>query len=186
MKKLKSIGVVVFCKANAKSRVNSDWNEMPSVVQTYINKNKNLVPYVVITTPDTTEKFAGYSHKHLSGGDYVKIFREAKKKIREAKKAGRLSSVTSADTGESKETESKTDTITKTSTEGQTIVIVSPATEQWISSSDTTLQAKLMSVEKGQVCIFKTAKGKSIKVKLDQLSTTSADRVRELMELNTK
>lgn len=147
---------------------------MPKVTRSFIRKNSDAIPYVILTTPDLEESFGGYTHKHLKSGDYSAIFREAKKKIREAKKIGRLDYTEEPDSEEA----------TETLPDNQTVEILNPTTEQWSASSGTTIQAKLLKVENGRDYVFETPQGKIIKVTLDQLSKSSSEKAKALIEAN--
>ncbi len=166
--KLRTIGVVVFIEAKTKSE---DWAQIPNIVKNHLNSSKDSIPYVVLTTPDLDEKFGGYTHKHLKSGDYTAIFKEAKKEISEAKKLGRLDYTQNPDDANAAE-------------EHPTVEISNPSIQKWVSSSDTTIEAKLLKVENGDRCIFQTSQGRTIEVSLDQLSRASARRARKLIKAN--
>lgn len=131
---------------------------------------------VVILSPDLTQKFGAFKYAQLKPQEFSKIFRDAKKKIREAKKLGGLSSVGKVEIAdqEAQDTESS---------KAGVVTIASPQLESWESKQGSEIKAMLMRVE-NDLFIFKTSKGKILKVKSSQLSTDSVDRAKALMAEN--
>jgi len=173
MKAMKSIGKVVF--VDITKGVNEEM-KLPSEVTAYFDKIKeDTIPSVVIVSPDLTQCFGFYSYSQLKPQNYSKIFKEAKKKIKEAKKAGGLSSVGKVEVAEAE---------AKDATDTDTVTINSPTLETWKSKQGSEIKAMLIRVEHDDLFIFKTSKGKTLKVKPSQLSSDSVERVEKLVAEN--
>ena len=170
MKAMKSMGEVVFVNF---SKGNDESLKLPSEVEAYFqtiqNKKINNVPMVVIFSPDLTQKFGAFKYTQLKPQAFSKLFKDAKKKIKEAKKTGGLSSV------------GKVEIADKESPKDGVVTISSPKLESWESKKGSVIKAMLMRVEHDDLFIFKTSKGKILKVKSSQLSAESVDRVKALI-----
>ncbi len=176
MKSMKSIGEIVFVDI---TRGNDESLKLPAEVEAYFDeiqdKKMRMVPMVVILSPDLTQKFGAFKYVQLKHQEFSKIFKDAKKKIREAKKLGGLSSVGKVEIADQDNESSKEGVVT----------IGSPQLESWESKQGSEIKAMLMRVEHDDLFIFKTSKGKILKVKSSQLSKDSVDRVKALMAENT-
>lgn len=187
MKKLKSIGVVVFAQTGSSSK---DWSRLPAVVKTFTQKTSDSIPYVVFTTPDLSKSFGGFTHKKLKSGNYTDLFRDTKSKIREAKGLGELDKVgdlipekeTKKSGKKSNKKTSKEDV--DSNTDSGLVEITDSVIDEWTSSNYKKIDAKLISVENGSDCIFETSAGKKINVKTDQLSEASIGKVNDLVNAN--
>ena len=93
LKELKRVGVVVFVDSNSKSE---DYKAAPQEVSSKLQKVSGSLPIVALTSADMTQDFGSFAHKQLKSQDFRKIFKDAKKKIREAKKAGSLAALATA------------------------------------------------------------------------------------------
>ena len=172
------MGEVVFVDI---TRGNDESLKLPAEVEAYFNeienKKRRMVPMVVILSPDLTQKFGAFKYAQLKPQEFSKIFKDAKKKIKEAKKVGGLSSVGKVEIAdqEAKDKESSKDGV---------VIISSPQLESWESKQGSEIKAMLMRVENDDLFIFKTSKGKILKVKSSQLSTDSVERAKALMAEN--
>jgi hypothetical protein len=167
MKKLRSIGPVVFVDYSKKVREDL---KLPAEVKAFFGKvSGGIIPKVAIISPDLKRCFGVYDYRVLKSQEYGKIFNEAKKKIKEAKKAGELSF-----TGKELKKEKIAGVVAIDGTE----------VEIWQSKQGKEIKAKLIRVEHGELFVLETSEGKTIKVKLNQLSLESADRAKALLKRN--
>lgn len=167
---MKSFGVVVFVN---EQKGKSETGQLPDSVKNAFRAIKeNTIPSVYITSADLTQDFGSFSYSKMKPQDFSKLFRDPKKKIREAKKAGFLSS-----TGikvKAVEAQANPDVIT----------IKNPQLETWETAKGTKVNAMLVSVIKDETYVFKTDKGKKIEAKLVHLSSESQLKLKKLLKEN--
>jgi len=170
MEAMKSFGVIVFVNTR---QGKDESGKLPSNVEAKFRAFKErTIPKVYMTSADLTQDFGSFTYTQLKPQDFRKIFRDAKKKIRTAKKSGLLSSTGA----EEKAADSETD--------ADVVNIEDPQLETWETAKGDKVKAKLIRVDKGETYVFKTDKGKTIEAKLKHLSAESQTRLKKLVEEN--
>ncbi|MFD2159584.1 hypothetical protein ACFSW8_11785 [Rubritalea tangerina] len=165
MDAVKSWGVTVFVDANN----GYDMKVLPKhLKQAFKEINVNYVPKMLITTPDTTQVVESFSYTDMKYGEYSRLFRDAKKEIRELKKQGALKV-----SGLEVDVESEEDP--------GVVKILNPEMTDWKSAKGSTINAKLLRIENSETFVFKNARGKEIKVKIEQLDQSSVEKANALV-----
>ncbi len=186
MKELKSLGLVVLVDTANQSK---ERQLIPSEVAEGLRAAGNSIPSVFVTSADLTQNFGSFSYKKLKSGDYRKIFKDAKEKIREAKKAGTLAVLGSSSSGKAVSTKTTTDKSTGAEDEMEdqpgVVKIKNPKLITLKTTKGTTVNAKLLRVVHNEIYVFETDKGKKIEAKLRHLSYESRDLVEKILEENT-
>ncbi|MGJ8658034.1 MAG: hypothetical protein ACSHX6_16420 [Akkermansiaceae bacterium] len=116
----------------------------------------------------------------MKGQDYSKIFKDTKKKIREAKKTGELSETGAIATAETEEADTSSEV-----SDSDAVVILSPRLRTWKSSKGSEIKAKLIKFENG-IYQLETSRGKVISVTVADLDEASVEMAEEIVNINTK
>ena len=173
MKDLKSLGVVVFLDVGKNS-------EEYQLVPAEVNKGfkaagTGAVPSVYLTSADLTQDFGSFGFNTLKSKDFRKVFKDAKKEIREAKKVGALSSLTAVE-------ETATDTVED---EPGVVKISDPELLSLTTAKGAAIKVKLLRVVENKTYVFETSKGKKIEAQLEHLSSESQEQVKTILADNT-
>jgi hypothetical protein len=158
----------------------SEFAKLPDVVKKAI-KGKGSLPMVVFADPGMQNVYGTFGHSQLRGQDYRAIFRDTKRAIRNAAKAGTF--VTDLDV-----VPVKVDGKDVVADEVDVVDIVERVQVEegeitrWTSSKGKVLMARLKAVEgdETEIFVFETAAGREIRVEAQHLSDESVERAREM------
>ncbi len=166
---MKTYAKVVFVDSKDKKTV-------PKIYKKLLAAGGSM-PLLIFESADGEQSYGSFNHASLKGQDYSKIFRDTKKKIREAKKTGELSDAGASATSEEDEEVSE-------QSDSDAIVIANPSLRKWKSSKGKEISAKLVKFENG-IYHLKTSRGKDISVTAADLDSTSVAIAEEIVEINT-
>ena len=138
------------------------------------------MPYLVFESANGEKSYGSFNHASLKRQDYSKIFKDTKKKIREAKKTGELSDAAASATSDEAEEE-----VASEQSDSDAVVIANPTVRKWKSSKGREISAKLIKFENG-IYHLKTSRGKEISVTAADLDSESVELAEEIVGLNTK
>lgn len=137
-------------------------------------------PQLVFMSPNGETKYGSFNHASMRNQDYSKIFRDLKKKIREAKKTGEL-----ADLGATAKVDTEDVDAVSEDVDSDAVVIQAPRVRTWKSSKGREIKAKLIKFENG-IYQLKTTKGKVISVTVADLDEKSVALADEIVSINKK
>lgn len=167
MKETRTWSVVLFVDSANKK----EFQKLPPKLKTKVsNLSGKYIPKIHFTSADLSQDFGSFHHTQMRSQNFRDLFRETKKKVREAKKEGLLSS-TSAKADEPN-TDEDTDSI---------VTIENPSLSDWKSAKGSTIKAKLLRIEEQETYVFQTASGKTLKVKKEQLDVSSIEKAQQLV-----
>lgn len=149
---------------------------MPRNISDALTATGNTMPLIAFLSPDGGTNFGSFEKKALNSQKYNTIFRDVKKKIKEAQEAGKLRNsglVAKSDASDDKEADS------------DAVMIAGPRFRTWKSSKGSEIKAKLIKFE-GDTFHLKTTKGKTIKVTASDLDPESVKTAEELVRINKK
>ena len=172
---MKSYTKVVFVDVSEKSI-------LPREIIDVLYSGDNSVPLLAFMSPNGQTNFGSFSHKTLKSQDYNKIFRDVKKKIREAKKEGTLNDSGLVAKSNDSADEDNDDNV---DTASEAVVMVSPRLRTWKSAKGKTIKAKFIKFE-DNLFHFETIKGKIIAVKATDLDAASVTTAEEIININKK
>ncbi|MDP0491159.1 MAG: hypothetical protein Q7Q71_08950 [Verrucomicrobiota bacterium JB023] len=130
---------------------------LPGEVRDALREVGGITPKVILMNPGLTANYGGFSHQEMTGKNWSIIFREARGAISQAKREG-----------------SFLDSASLVKVEDSQI-------EKWTSAAGSVIEAKLVAVD-GEVFVFETSAGKTIRAAADKLSEESVQRARSLAE----
>lgn len=149
--------------------------EARSLLPEKYRKNKLTYPYVLLTDSTLKADYGFYQQNQLKSQEFSKIFREAKSKIRDAKKNGDLANFQAPK--ESAVAGSQNSDLTQ---------ISSPEFDNWTSAKGSSIRAKLINYRESTGSYeFELQNGKTIKVNGSELTPDSVTKAREVLKKNS-
>jgi hypothetical protein len=158
----------------------SEFSELPDVVKKAI-QGKGSLPMVVFVDPGMQNVYGAFGHSELKGQDYRGVFRDTKRKIRDAKKAGSFVTDLNAAPVEVAAKDAVADDVEIVDIVERVQVEEGEIT-RWTSSKGKVLMARLVAIEgeESETFVFQTAAGKEIRAEAQHLSDESVERAREM------
>jgi len=172
LKSMKRYAKVVFIDSNEKKSA-------PEDVKAALNKAGKTLPLLVFLSPDSQTTYAEFGHAALKSQNFSKIFRDLKKKIRDAQKDGSLNSSGVVAKDDTKDEGSNN------SSDLSSVTIKNARFQNWKSAKGSAIYAKLIKFE-NDTYHFLTTSSKTIKVKASGLDPASLKVAEELVNLNKK
>lgn len=167
MKETRTWSVVLFVDSSDKK----EFQKLPPKLKTKVSKlSGKYIPKIHFTSADLSQDFGSFHHEQMRSQNFRDLFREPKKKIREAKKEGLLNST--SEQADEPSTEGEKDS---------TVTIENPTLSDWKSAKGSIIKAKLLRIEEQETYVFQTASGKTLRVKKEQLDANSIKKAQQLI-----
>ena len=161
----------------------SETGQLPDVVAQAFRSVGGSLPTVIFADPAMKNVYGSFGHSQLKSQDYRAVFRDTKRKIREAVKDGSFETDLSGAKEEVAGNEAEGDAGDEDAVPAGRIMVEESELEMWRSAKGSQITAKLVAVEGEDTFIFETAAGKEIRVTAAQLSVESMQKARKMAGL---
>lgn len=133
---------------------------------------KNPYPYVLFADPALKKVYGAFHHNQLKSKDFRGLFRDTKKQIREAIKAGDFLAAEPP-------VNEKYDVKPEVATASEVVQISDKTVYDWKSAQGTTIRARLISVSEEEF-VFQSEEGREIRATAEQLAAETVEKARSL------